>query len=239
MGTTTSSECHSGTSLTRRSRRCRSSSMKTVEFDKLMKTTPESMWWTDLAAVEDALDDIDVVRGKVAAKALAFQEKAKAKVAEQEAKLAALKAEKERQKAEAAAAQLAEQEAEQSAAMQVDEAAQPEPEQKVEEKAGKGKKGKGKGKGKGAKKAVPEEEPEDPDLALNTEEGLGELFSDEESDEEAEDPKAPKATAKGKKEKTPLVIPDLPTFVPRERVVHEFCTKSKLKMKEEAKKTQR
>merc|ERR1719335_765356 len=111
MGTTTSSECHSGTSLTRRSRRCRSSSMKTVEFDKLMATTPESMWWTDLAAVEDALDDIDAV-----------QEKAKAKVAEQEAKLAALKAEKERLKEEKAAAEQAA--AEQAAT----EAAAPAPE---------------------------------------------------------------------------------------------------------------
>jgi len=87
---------------------------------------------------------------------------------------------------------------------------------------------------------VEEEEPEDPELAVNTEEGLGELFSDEESEEEEEDPKAGKAAAsKGKKEKTPLVIPDLPTFVPREKVVHEFCTKSKLKAREEAKKPQR
>merc|ERR1719191_893146 len=93
---------------------------KTTEFDKLMQTTPESMWWTDLAAVEDALDDIDAAREKVAAKALAFQEKAKAKVAEQEAKLAELKAEKERQKAEADAAKKAEleKEAEEASAMQ-------------------------------------------------------------------------------------------------------------------------
>merc|ERR550537_152039 len=90
---------------------------KTGEFDELMKTTPESMWWTDLAAVEDALDDIDAAREKVAVKAAAFQEKAKAKVAEQEAKLAALKAEKERQKAEKEA------EAQQPTDMQVDEPA--------------------------------------------------------------------------------------------------------------------
>lgn len=199
---------------------------KAAEFDVLMQTTPESMWWVDLAAVSDALEDLEAGRAKVLAKALAFQEKAKAKLAEQDKRAAELAEKLAAEKA--AKEEAAKLEAE---AAKDGDAGEPAAEAEPEKK-----KAKGKGKGKGRpSKAEPEMDPE-AEAQIEAQSQLAAQIVESDSEEEPEE--AQEEKKKGKKKET-VVVPELPTFVAKPRVVHEFSMRSKFSLKKEEKKKQR